>query len=45
VVGTLLGKRLLRYVSPEAFVVLYKVALTVAGLKVLAYDGLWKLFG
>jgi len=45
IVGTLLGKRLLRHVSPEAFVLLYKVALTVAGIKVLAYDGLWRLFG
>ncbi len=44
VVGTFLGKRLLKHVSPEAFVVLYKVALTVAGLKVLGYDGLLQLF-
>lgn len=45
VAGTFLGKRILRHVSPEAFVMLYKIALTVAGLKVLAYDGLWSLFG
>ncbi len=44
VVGTFLGKRLLKHVSPEVFVLLYKVALTVAGLKLLAYDGLRVLF-
>jgi uncharacterized membrane protein YfcA len=38
--GTLLGKRLLRHVSEQHFVILYKVALTVAGLKVLLIDGL-----
>jgi len=38
--GTLLGKRLLKYVSPAAFTVMYRVALTVAGLKVLIWDGI-----
>ncbi len=38
--GTLLGKRLLQRVSQERFVLLYRVALTVAGLKVLLIDGL-----
>lgn len=41
--GTLLGKRLLRHVSAEQFVVMYKIALTVAGLKVLLIDGLYAL--
>ncbi len=41
--GTLLGKRLLRSVSEDRFVVIYRVALTVAGLKVLAWDGLYAL--
>jgi hypothetical protein len=38
--GTILGKRILRGVSPAMFVTLYKIALTVAGLKVLLVDGL-----
>lgn len=38
--GTLLGKRLLKRVSEERFVMLYRVALTVAGLKVILIDGL-----
>lgn len=42
--GTLIGKRLLRFVSEPMFVTLYKVALFVAGAKVLAYDGLYALF-
>ena len=41
--GTLLGKRLLRYVSPKMFVVMFKIALVVAGLKVLIVDGIFKL--
>ena len=39
--GTLLGKRLLVHVSESNFLVLYRVALTVAGLKVLVWDGLY----
>ncbi|MHC4064940.1 MAG: hypothetical protein ACYSUI_10620 [Planctomycetota bacterium] len=39
--ATLLGKRLLPYVSESAFVIIYRVALTVAGIKVLAWDGLY----
>ena len=39
--GTLAGKRLLRYVSEAHFVTLYRLALTIAGLKVLAWDGLY----
>ena len=41
--GTLLGRRLLRHVSPPAFQMMYRVALVVAGLKVLALDGIWRL--
>jgi uncharacterized membrane protein YfcA len=39
--GTLLGRRLLQHVSETQFVVLYKVALLVAGLKVLLVDGVY----
>lgn len=45
VAGTLLGKRILRHVSQAWFVRLYRVALTVAGTKVLLFDGLAKLIG
>lgn len=38
--GTLLGKHLLKYVSDANFVHLYKIALTMAGVKVLVWDGL-----
>lgn len=41
--GTLLGKRLLRNVSESRFVLLYRLALLVAGLKVLLADGLLPL--
>lgn len=41
--GTLLGKRVLKRVSEEHFVLLYRVALTVAGLKVLLWDGVWRV--
>ncbi|MCH7814671.1 MAG: sulfite exporter TauE/SafE family protein [Planctomycetes bacterium] len=41
--GTLLGKRLLRRVSDSGFVVMYRVALTVAGIKVLVWDGVYQL--
>jgi uncharacterized membrane protein YfcA len=43
--GTLAGKWLLRFVSEGMFVTLYKAALFVAGLKVLAYDGVYSLIG
>jgi uncharacterized membrane protein YfcA len=39
--GTLLGKRLLTHVSESNFIILYRVALTIAGLKVLAWDGIY----
>lgn len=41
VIGTLTGRRLIKHVSPELFVKLFKIALTVAGLKVLLWDGIW----
>ncbi|MFH1747377.1 MAG: sulfite exporter TauE/SafE family protein [Planctomycetota bacterium] len=43
--GTLLGRSLIRFVSERAFMAMFKVALTVAGLKVLLIDGLWPLLG
>jgi len=43
--GTLIGKRLLVYVSAELFTRLYRLALVVAGLKVLVFDGLLKIVG
>jgi len=43
VLGTLLGKRLLKHVSARMFVRLYQIALTVAGIKVLIFDGLLPL--
>jgi len=41
--GTFLGKRVQRHVSAGLFVTLYRIALTVAGVKVLSHDGLYKL--
>ena len=41
--GTLLGKRLLKHVSAANFATMYRVALTAAGLKVLAWDGIHAL--
>ena len=41
--GTLLGKRLLRHVSEQRFVTLYRLALLAAGLKVLLADGVFPL--
>lgn len=38
--GTLLGKQLLRGLPERGFVIAYRVALTLAGLKVLIVDGL-----
>ena len=43
VLGTFLGRRILKHVSPAVFVVLYRVALGGAGLKVLIVDGVMKL--
>ena len=41
--GTLIGKRLLTRVSERHFVIAYRVALTIAGLKLLIIDGLSNL--
>jgi uncharacterized membrane protein YfcA len=38
--GTLVGKYLHRYVTEQQFVVAYRIALIVTGLKVLYYDGI-----
>ncbi|UCE59287.1 MAG: sulfite exporter TauE/SafE family protein [Phycisphaerales bacterium] len=38
--GTLMGKRLLVGVSERNFLIAYRVALTLAGLKVLIFDGI-----
>lgn len=42
--GTLIGKRIVKGVSDRHFVIAYRVALTIAGLKVLIVDGLIPLF-
>lgn len=39
IAGTFLGRHLIKYLSPELFVKLFKIALTLAGLKVLLWDG------
>lgn len=41
--GTLLGRRLVPHVTPRAFRLMYRVALGVAGGKVLVFDGLMRL--
>jgi len=41
--GTLIGKRTLSGLSERGFRIGFKVALTLAGLKILLYDGLWSL--
>jgi len=41
--GTLIGKRILTRVDERAFVMLFKLAMLLAGLKVLLYDGFYKL--
>ena len=43
--GTLLGKRVLRHVSVSMFTTMYRTAMTIAGTKVLLYDGLAKAVG
>ena len=42
--GTLVGKRLLNRVSEDHFRVAFRVALTLAGLKVLIVDGIVGIF-
>lgn len=41
--GTLIGKRILGHVSPRHFAIAFKVAIIVAGLKVLLVDGLYRV--
>ena len=41
--GTLIGKKILKRVDERAFVTLFKLAMLLAGLKVLMYDGFYKL--
>lgn len=41
--GTLLGKRVLERVSADRFLLLYRLALLAAGLKILLADGLYPL--
>lgn len=45
--GTLLGKRMVKRVSDRHFKIAYRVALTVAGAKVLLWDGVckWPMWG
>ena len=43
--GTLIGKRIVRHVTADHFRILYKLALTLAGAKVLIYDGIMKVVG
>lgn len=42
--GTLLGKRLLQYVTEKHFVMLYRAALILAACKLVLIDGVWKLW-
>lgn len=42
--GTLFGKFLLRYISDRGFVWMYRVALIVAGVKLLTWDCIYKGF-
>jgi len=41
--GTLIGKRMLKSISDKRFDGLYRIALVVAGVKVLVYDGILRL--
>ena len=41
--GTLIGKRILKGVPEQHFRIAFRVALTLAGLKVLIVDGLLNL--
>ena len=41
--GTLIGKRVLTRVDERTFVTFFKLAMLLAGLKVLLYDGFYKL--
>ena len=41
--GTLIGKRVLKGISPQQFRIAFRVALTLAGLKVFFWDGILAL--
>jgi uncharacterized membrane protein YfcA len=41
--GTLIGKRILTGVPERWFVIAYRAALMLAGMKVLLVDGVWRL--
>jgi len=41
--GTLIGRRMLKHVSERQFLLAYRVALTLAGVKLLVVDGLWPI--
>ena len=41
--GTLIGKKILAHVDAGAFAMLFRLAMLLAGLKVLAYDGVYQL--
>ena len=43
--GTLIGKKILKRVDERTFVRLFKLALLLAGIKVLCYDGIYGLWG
>ena len=42
--GTLIGKKILERVDERTFVRLFKLALLLAGVKVLCYDGVYGLW-
>ena len=42
--GTLLGKRLLQYVTEKHFIMLYRAALLLAACKLVMIDGVWKVW-
>ena len=42
--GTLIGKQILKRMSDQHFMTAYRLALIVAGCKVLFFDGLWNIF-
>jgi uncharacterized membrane protein YfcA len=43
VLGTLAGKRIVSYISPEWFAFMFRAILLVAGVKVLVFDGIVRL--
>lgn len=41
--GTLIGKQIMPHISARTFIIMYRVALFISGVKVLIVDGLWTL--